>query len=116
MVNSLGSESERWQNAIVSTGEQIELVSGDVLLAASFVSYVGPFNKAYRDEIIQKSFVRFFKQNSIPFSPAANPLVILTNEAIVAEWNNDKLPSDRVSVENGAILSNSARYPLIIDP
>ena len=43
-------------------------------------------------------------------------MVILTNEAIVAEWNNDKLPSDRVSVENGAILSNSARYPLIIDP
>ena len=45
LVNSLGSESERWQNAIVQTGEQIELVSGDVLLAASFVSYVGPFNK-----------------------------------------------------------------------
>lgn len=40
----------------------------------------------------------------------------MTNEAVVAEWNNDKLPSDRVSVENGAILSNSARYPLIIDP
>ena len=116
LVNSLGSESERWQNAIVQTGEQIELVSGDVLLAASFVSYVGPFNKQYRDEIIAGNFVKFFQQNGIPFSPAANPLASLTNEAVVAEWNNDKLPSDRVSVENGAILSNSARYPLIIDP
>ena len=100
----------------MQTGEQIELVSGDVLLAASFVSYVGPFNKQYRDEIIAGNFVKFFQQNGVPFSPAANPLASLTNEAVVAEWNNDKLPSDRVSVENGAILSNSARYPLIIDP
>ena len=116
LVNSLGSESERWANAIITTGEAIELVSGDVLLGASFVSYVGPFNKTYRDEIMNDNFVKFFKQNNIPYSPAANPLSILTNEAVVAGWNNDKLPSDRVSIENGAILMNSARYPLIIDP
>ena len=45
-----------------------------------------------------------------------NPLTILTDEAEIAEWNNQKLPSDKVSSENGAILTNSERYPLIIDP
>ena len=49
-------------------------------------------------------------------SPDINPLIILTDEATVAEWNNQKLPSDKVSTENGAILSNSERYPLMIDP
>jgi len=28
----------------------------------------------------------------------------------------DLLPSDAVSTENGTILTNSERYPLIIDP
>jgi dynein heavy chain len=31
-------------------------------------------------------------------------------------WNKDLLPSDAVSIENGTILTNSERYPLIIDP
>jgi dynein heavy chain len=40
----------------------------------------------------------------------------LTTDAEVATWNNQKLPSDKVSAENGAILNNSDRYSLIIDP
>lgn len=31
-------------------------------------------------------------------------------------WNTQKLPSDQVSIENGAILCSSERYSLIIDP
>lgn len=61
LVSSLGSESERWNASIIETGEAIEVVSGDVLLASSFVSYVGPFNKTYRDEIMNENFVKFFK-------------------------------------------------------
>jgi dynein heavy chain len=49
-------------------------------------------------------------------SPTANPLAILSDEATVAGWNTNKLPPDRVSTENGSILTNSERYPLIIDP
>ena len=62
------------------------------------------------------NFIKFFKANNIPLSPACDPLAILTDEAEIAEWNNQKLPSDRVSTENGAILTNSDRYSLIIDP
>lgn len=49
-------------------------------------------------------------------SPSANPLSVLTDEAEVAGWNNFGLPPDRVSTENGSILTNSDRYSLIIDP
>lgn len=49
-------------------------------------------------------------------SPSANPLAVLTDEATVAGWNNYGLPPDRVSTENGSILTNSERYSLIIDP
>ena len=116
LVNALGSESERWAASIIRLGDEIDVVLGDVLLASSFVSYVGPFNKKFRDMIIENGFVKFFKDNGIPHSPEAAPLKILTTDAEVATWNNQKLPSDKVSAENGAILTNSDRYSLIIDP
>jgi dynein heavy chain len=77
---------------------------------------VGPFNKKFRDLITNNRFLDFFKKMKIPMSPDTNPLSILTDEATIAGWNNQKLPSDRVSTENGAILTCSERYPLIIDP
>lgn len=54
--------------------------------------------------------------HKIPCSPSPDPLMLLTNDAIKASWNNQGLPSDSVSTENGTILTNSERYPLMIDP
>lgn len=115
LVGALGSEQERWSQSIIDLGELIKVIIGDVLLASAFVSYVGPFNKKFRDQIIS-DFINFFKGNNIPMSPNANPLTVLTDEATVAGWNNFGLPPDRVSTENGSILTNSERYSLIIDP
>lgn len=52
LVNALGSESTRWAQSIVDLDKSIDLITGDVLLASSFVSYVGPFSKTLREEII----------------------------------------------------------------
>jgi len=49
LVSALGSEKGRWGDAIIRFTEEMQVVHGDVLLASSFVSYVGPFNKSYRD-------------------------------------------------------------------
>lgn len=65
---------------------------------------------------MNEEFVMFFKKNNIAMSESANPLLVLTDEATIAGWNNFGLPPDRVSTENGAILTNSERYSLIIDP
>lgn len=116
LIAALGSESTRWAQAIVDLDGSITRIIGDVLLASAFVSYVGPFNKKFRNKIVDDKFLPFFKTNNIPMSPEADPLLILTNPAQIATWNNQKLPSDSVSVENGSILSASERYSLIIDP
>lgn len=115
LVGALGSELDRWSQSIIDLGELLQVIIGDVLLASAFVSYVGPFNKKFRDQILG-DFEKFFASNNIPCSPGANPLTVLTDEATVAGWNNFGLPPDRVSTENGSILNNSERYSLIIDP
>jgi len=116
LVNALGSELDRWSNSIVQLGQDLEYVTGNVLMASAFVSYVGPFNKDFREAIIVDNFMKFFKDNKVPCSPNIDPLTILTTDAQKAEWNTQKLPSDQVSSENGSILTSSDRYSLMIDP
>lgn len=41
---------------------------------------------------------------------------MICDDAQIAFWNNEGLPTDRMSAENATILTNSARWPLIIDP
>lgn len=41
---------------------------------------------------------------------------MLTDDTTIAIWQNECLPSDRMSIENATILTNSDRWPLIIDP
>jgi len=61
LVSALGTELERWSQSIIDLTEYLKVIIGDVLLASAFVSYVGPFNKKFRDMIIKDNFVEFFK-------------------------------------------------------
>ena len=38
------------------------------------------------------------------------------DDALVAGWVREGLPSDPTSVQNGTILTNSERWPLMLDP
>lgn len=49
LVNALGSELDRWSQSIIDLTELLKVIIGDVLLSSAFVSYVGPFNKTFRD-------------------------------------------------------------------
>lgn len=52
----------------------------------------------------------------IPTTEDLDPLSMLTDDTTIAMWQNEGLPSDRMSTENATILSNSDRWPLMIDP
>lgn len=115
-INALGDSNKRWEDNIKEYEKQLSIIIGDIIVGSAFVSYCGPFPKKYRDVIKQK-FLEFINNEKIPISSTGHdPLHILTNDAQIAVWNNQKLPSDSVSVENGAILTNSKRYSLMIDP
>ena len=107
LVKALGSENERWGKSIVLLDEQIKVIVGDVLMSSAFVSYAGPFNKTFRNIMINENFEKYFKTNKIPMSPNMEPVKLLTDEATKAKWNKQTLPSDKVSIENGTILTNS---------
>lgn len=55
-------------------------------------------------------------QVPIKITENLDPLTLLTDNATIAQWNNENLPSDRMSTENATILTNCERWPLMIDP
>lgn len=116
LVKALGSENERWGIKIEELDSSLGLLVGDSLLASAFISYAGPFNKQYRERMINQYFIKFISENKIPMTKNISPIKLLTDEATIALWNQQGLPVDPVSVENGTILTSSQRYPLIIDP
>ncbi|KAJ6640492.1 hypothetical protein lerEdw1_013683, partial [Lerista edwardsae] len=112
------SEKVRWTQSVKSFEAQEITVCGDVLLTAAFVSYVGSFTKLYRQELVERMWLPFLKSQkvSIPISEDLDLVAMLTDDAMIAAWNNEGLPGDRMSTENAAILTNCERWPLLIDP
>ncbi|CDJ30567.1 uncharacterized protein EMH_0006840 [Eimeria mitis] len=116
LMRSLGSEGARWGQTIDDLKEQRRVSVGDVLLSSSFVAYAGVFSKKYRDWLMYEKAVPFLVDRGVPLRQPADVLAQLTDEAEMALWNNQGLPSDATSIENGAIASSTERWPLMIDP
>uniref|UniRef100_A0A673VKH9 Dynein axonemal heavy chain 17 n=1 Tax=Suricata suricatta TaxID=37032 RepID=A0A673VKH9_SURSU len=117
LVGGLASENIRWAESVKSFKSQGVTLCGDVLLISAFVSYVGYFTKKYRNELMEKFWIPYVNKLKvpIPITEGLDPLSLLTDDADVATWNNQGLPSDRMSTENATILCNTERWPLIVD-
>ncbi|KYO41015.1 hypothetical protein Y1Q_0014129 [Alligator mississippiensis] len=117
LVRGLASENVRWAESVQTFQEQGKTLCGDVLLISAFVSYVGYFTKKYRAELVDRHWVPYLNKLKVPIpvTPELDPLSLLTDDADVATWNNQGLPSDRMSTENATILCSTERWPLIVD-
>ena len=117
---ALSSEKIRWADNVQELHARKVLLVGDVLLTSAFISYIGPFTKQYRQELVENQWIPFLLTakggESIPISEDSDPIASVATTAVVASWQADELPSDRVSTENGSIVCTSRRWPLLIDP
>ncbi|KAM8934084.1 dynein axonemal heavy chain 11-like [Pelodytes ibericus] len=118
LVKGLESENVRWAQSVALFHEQEKTLCGDVLLTASFISYAGSFSKKYRYELVEHLWMPYLASQKfpIPMTEGLNPISMLTDDATIARWNNEGLPSDTMSIQNGTILTNCERWPLMIDP
>ena len=116
LVSGLSSENERWAREVDELEEQHVTLVGDVLLAAAFVSYVGAFDAGFREHLWKHVWLQDLVYREIPTREALDPLDILVSDSKIATWMNQGLPADRISIENGCIVSSCDRWPLCIDP
>ncbi|CAM4719453.1 unnamed protein product [Caretta caretta] len=116
LVSGLAGEKARWEETVQGLEEDLGYVVGDCLLAAAFLSYMGPFLSGYRDEIVSDIWMKQIRELQVPCSPRFTFDSFLCNPTIVRTWNLQGLPSDAFSTENGLIVTRGNRWPLMIDP
>ncbi|XP_058251926.1 dynein axonemal heavy chain 2 isoform X2 [Hemibagrus wyckioides] len=116
LVSGLAGERVRWEKTVEDLEKDVSYLVGDCLLAAAFLSYMGPFLSSYRDELLTSIWIKQFKELEVPCSPGFSFAVFLSKATTVRDWNIQGLPSDAFSTENGVIVTRGNRWPLMVDP
>lgn len=86
------------------------------MLAAGFVSHIDSFTQEHREYLQENQWTTDPETRNIPMSEGSDPLEILINDSNNAKIVYEGQPSERISLENGVIVTNCKRWPLIIDP
>eukprot|EP00762_Andalucia_godoyi_P004499 ANDGO_05184.mRNA.1 Dynein-1-beta heavy chain len=116
LVNGLSGERARWELSIKDYEADLHNLVGDVLLAAAFLSYGGPFTSEFRERLVRQTWVPMVRQLNIPCSPGFSFSKFLARPTDVRDWNIQGLPTDDFSTENGVLVTRGKRWPLMIDP
>ncbi|CAG2057544.1 unnamed protein product [Timema podura] len=114
-VGGLGGEKTRWSETAENLTDLLTNVIGDVLLSAGVLAYQGAFTVDYRQELTAMWNKRCLSLG-IPCAQNFSLIATLGEAVVIRTWNIAGLPVDSFSVDNGIIVSNARRWPLMIDP
>ncbi|XP_041655296.1 dynein heavy chain 12, axonemal [Cheilinus undulatus] len=115
LIGGLGGEKTRWSKAADDLQNTYDNLTGDVLISAGVIAYLGAFTTGFRQECT-KSWTKLCQSKNIPSSDDFFLSKTLGDPIKIRAWNIAGLPSDSFSIDNGVIVSNSRRWPLMIDP
>jgi hypothetical protein len=116
LISALAGEEVRWTEQSKQFDLQIQRLTGDCALASSFVSYLGPFNKEFRDLLTKRDFYGDCAARGIPITENLDVTRFLVEESEIGEWNLQGLPTDELSIQNGIMVTRATRYPVLVDP
>ncbi|XP_070836417.1 dynein axonemal heavy chain 6 [Chaetodon trifascialis] len=115
LTSALGDEQVRWQESVALFEQEIINVVGNVFIAAACVAYYGAFTSHYRQALIDQWIIQC-QELSIPISSSFSLISVLGDPFVIRQWNTEGLPRDTVSTENGILVTEGRRWPLMIDP
>lgn len=115
LIDGLGGEKTRWTQSALDLAKQCTLLTGDVLVSAGVIAYLGPFTAALRDKQVTR-WTALLHERKIPASEGVTLNATLGDPVATRQWHVNGLPTDSFSVDNGIVVFNSRRWPLLIDP
>ncbi|XP_015684112.1 dynein heavy chain 7, axonemal-like [Protobothrops mucrosquamatus] len=115
LIGGLGGEKSRWSHAADDLQNIYDNLTGDVLVSAGVIAYLGAFTAGFRQECT-KEWSKLCQVKNIPCSESFSLSKTLGDPIKIRAWNIAGLPTDQFSIDNGVIVDNSRRWPLMIDP
>ncbi|RLU26559.1 hypothetical protein DMN91_000355 [Ooceraea biroi] len=115
LIGGLGGEYARWFQTAEQLSTKYYRLTGDVIIASGVVAYLGPFTMPFRVQQINE-WVKLCTDLQVICSQDFQLREILGDPVLIRSWNIAGLPADAFSVDNGIIVMNARRWPLMIDP
>ncbi|XP_015429803.1 PREDICTED: dynein heavy chain 6, axonemal, partial [Dufourea novaeangliae] len=115
LTSALVDERIRWEKMTHEFDNQIVNLTGDTMVAAGALAYLGAFTNEYREELVQ-IWLNSCKNYDIKTTENYSLISILADPYEIRLWNTYGLPRDKVSTENAIFVTQSNRWPLMIDP
>jgi dynein heavy chain len=118
LIDGLGGEQIRWtEDSFKFAATKTKLI-GDCAAACAFVSYCGPFDQSFRNYLVKEKFISDLVTRGIPMSDSIKTDMVsfIVDQGTIGDWTMQGLPTDPLSTENGILVTNSSRFPLLIDP
>lgn len=106
-----------WNFVVIdrALGEGYHRLTGDILIGSGVVAYLGVFTTQYRQRQVE-DWVEFCTSLKVVCTHDFQLTQVLGDPVLIRSWNIFGLPSDLFSIDNAIIITNSRRWPLMIDP
>jgi dynein heavy chain len=115
LLDGLGGERDRWNQFATQLAVRYEKLTGDVLVSSGVLAYLGPFTAVYRQKQMT-NWVKLMKEYNISCSDSPTLTGTLGDAVKIRQWCIEGLPTDGFSIDNGIVVFNARRWPLMIDP
>jgi len=106
LISGLGGEKSRWKASSENLAIVYTNLTGDVLISAGMIAYLGAFDSVYRNEL-SSMWVKKCVEQKIPNSGKFSLEGTLGDPVKIRDWNLQGLPSDDFSVENAIITEKT---------
>lgn len=103
LIGGLGGEKTRWITMAKQLGEKYFTLTGDILVAAGIVAYLGPFTMQFRTNQIDK-WINALIDLEIVCTKNFQLTTSLGEAVLIRQWNIFGLPTDGFSIDNGIII------------
>ncbi|CAL4211478.1 unnamed protein product, partial [Meganyctiphanes norvegica] len=115
VMTQLGEDKVVWEESLALSSLKLRNTFGDSVLAAAFLTYLGPYEHNERKSAIE-SLQKSMRESNIFYTEDRDILELLATLELRVKWHADGLPLDDYSLENAAIISNSPLPQLVLDP
>eukprot|EP00056_Hartaetosiga_gracilis_P017754 m.8317 g.8317 ORF g.8317 m.8317 type:complete len:4146 (-) comp6080_c0_seq1:66-12503(-) len=114
LISKLDGERVRWHDQVKEYELQLSALPLEALLSAGFLVYLPQASEGVRADLTKKWCD---DTGLLADNPTFSPLSFLSTENDQLVWRSEGLPSDQLSLENGAVVSSKLDKPLfLVDP
>ena len=115
LISGLGGEKTRWGEQCKILGQNLEDLTGDIMLSAGYIAYLGAFTSEFRHKAVT-AWATACRAAKIPCSSTFTLEGVMGEPVKIREWAIQGLPNDPFSIDNAIVMASAKRWPLLIDP